>query len=164
MNVLSLGASLGIVVSVFQNGHFAEWLHITSTGYVMATVPIIIFCIVFGISMDYEVFLLSRIAEEYEATGDNERSTAEGLMKTGSLITSAAFILIVVVGAFILTDNEIMKALGLGLSLAVLIDATLIRLFMVPALMKLLGRANWWAPRWARRRRPDNAGSDASLQ
>lgn len=164
MNVLSLGASLGIVVSVFQNGHFAELLQITSTGYVMATVPIIIFCVVFGISMDYEVFLLSRIAEEYEATGDNERSTAEGLMKTGSLITSAAFILIVVVGAFILTDNEIMKALGLGLSLAVLIDATLIRLFMVPALMKLLGRANWWAPRWARRRRPDDAGSDASLQ
>lgn len=152
MNVLSLGASIGIVVAVFQNGFMAELLHITSTGYVDATLPIIIFCVVFGISMDYEVFLISRIVEEYEKTGDNEASTAEGLRRTGSLITSAAFILIVVVGSFIYTDIQIIKALGLGLSLAVLIDATLIRIIVVPALMKLLGRANWWAPRWIRQR------------
>lgn len=154
MNVLSLGASLGIVVSVFQQGHFADWFQITSIGYVNAILPMIIFCVVFGISMDYEVFLISRIIEEYETTGDNEHSTAEGLKKTGSLITSAAFILVVVVGTFIFTDIEIMKALGLGLSLAVLIDATVIRIIVVPALMKLLGAANWWAPRWIKPHKP----------
>jgi RND superfamily putative drug exporter len=148
MNLLSLGASMGIVVTVFQKGFLADMLHITSIGYVSATLPVIIFCVVFGISMDYEVFLISRIAEEYEKTGNNENSTAEGLKKTGSLITSAALILIVVVGAFIFTDIEIIKALGLGLTLAVLIDATLIRILIVPSLMKLLGRANWWAPNW----------------
>ncbi|WJH37218.1 MMPL family transporter [Paenibacillus sp. CC-CFT747] len=158
MNVLSLGASLGIVVSVFQHGYGADWLNITSTGYVMATLPVIIFCVVFGISMDYEVFLISRIMEEYEKTGDNERSTAEGLKKTGSLITSAAFILVVVVGSFIFTDIEIIKALGIGLSCAVFIDATLIRVIMVPALMKLLGRANWWAPRWIKGKTPAGGG------
>ncbi|MFD0692503.1 MMPL family transporter [Paenibacillus sp. GCM10027628] len=159
MNMLSLGASLGLVVLVFQYGHLADTLHITSIGYVSATLPVIIFCVVFGISMDYEVFLISRIMEEYEASGDNDRSTAEGLKKTGSLITSAAFILVVVVGSFIFTDIEIMKALGLGLGLAVLIDATVIRVMLVPALMKLLGEANWWAPRWLRQRpetRPDS--------
>jgi RND superfamily putative drug exporter len=148
MNVLSLGASLGMVVRVFQYGDLADVLHITSTGYVSATLPVIIFCVVFGISMDYEVFLISRIMEEYAATGDNERSTTVGLKKTGSLITSAAFILIVVVGSFLFTDIEIMKALGLGLAMAVLVDATIVRVALVPALMKLLGKANWWAPRW----------------
>jgi RND superfamily putative drug exporter len=148
MNALSLGASMGVVVRVFQYGNGAGLLHITSTGYVSATLPVIIFCVVFGISMDYEVFLISRIAEEYAATGDNERSTAAGLQKTGSLITSAASILIVVVGSFLFTDIELMKALGLGLGLAVLIDAAVVRVALVPALMKLLGRANWWAPRW----------------
>ncbi|WP_409345255.1 MMPL family transporter [Paenibacillus sp. MBLB4367] len=151
MNVLSLGASLGIVVTVFQHGFMADILQITSTGYVTNTLPVIIFCVVFGISMDYEVFLISRIIEEYEETGDNEHSTATGLKLTGSLITSAAFILVVVVGAFIFTDIEIIKALGLGLSFAVLIDATIIRILVVPALMKLLGKANWWAPSWLKR-------------
>lgn len=148
MNALSLGASMGIVVRIFQYGDMSGLLGITSTGYVSATLPVIIFCVVFGISMDYEVFLISRISEEYAATGDNERSTALGLQKTGSLITSAASILIIVVGSFLFTDNELMKALGLGLGLAVLIDATIVRVALVPALMKLLGRANWWAPRW----------------
>lgn len=146
MNVLSLGASLGAVVCVFQFGFMADALQITSTGYVSAILPVIIFCVVFGISMDYEVFLISRIMEEYEASGDNERSTAEGLKRTGGLITSAAFILIVVVGTFIFTDIEIMKALGLGLVLAVLLDASIIRIVLVPALMKLMGKANWWWP------------------
>jgi len=157
MNVLSLGASLGIVVLVFQYGYLADALHITSIGYVSATLPVIIFCVVFGISMDYEVFLISRIMEEYEASGDNERSTAQGLTKTGSLITSAAFILVVVVGSFLFTDIEIMKALGLGLGLAVLIDATIVRVMLVPALMKLLGQANWWAPKFLRIRPADGA-------
>ncbi|MDK8182281.1 MMPL family transporter [Paenibacillus sp. UMB4589-SE434] len=158
MNVLSLGASLGIVVLVFQYGYMADLFKVTSTGIVVAMLPVIIFCVVFGISMDYEVFLLSRIAEEYEASGDNERSTAEGLKKTGGIITSAAFILIAVVGAFIFTDNEMMKAIGLGLATSVLLDATLIRIFLVPALMKLMGRANWWSP-WHKR---PNSSRDAA--
>jgi RND superfamily putative drug exporter len=150
MNMLSLGASLGLVVCVFQYGYLADAFAVSAVGYVSATVPVLIFCVVFGISMDYEVFLITRIMEEYEASGDNERSTAAGLMRTGGLITSAAFILVVVVGSFIFTDIEIIKALGLGLALAILIDATIIRIAVVPALMKLLGRANWWAPAWMR--------------
>jgi RND superfamily putative drug exporter len=135
---------------VFQYGYLADAFAVSAVGYVSATVPVLIFCVVFGISMDYEVFLITRIMEEYEASGDNERSTAAGLMRTGGLITSAAFILVVVVGSFIFTDIEIIKALGLGLALAILIDATIIRIAVVPALMKLLGRANWWAPAWMR--------------
>nr|WP_240463867.1 MMPL family transporter [Paenibacillus apiarius] len=157
MNILSLGASLGIVVLVFQHGHLADLFQVTSTGMVVAMLPVIIFCVVFGISMDYEVFLLSRIAEEYDRTKNNEHSTAEGLKKTGSIITSAAFILIVVVGAFIFTDNEMMKAIGLGLATSVLLDATLIRVFLVPALMKLMGKLNWWAPRMFRSKSERNA-------
>ncbi|MGG1678463.1 MMPL family transporter [Neobacillus sp. NRS-1170] len=148
MNVLSLGASLGIVVMVFQDGWLADTLRITSTGYVSIIMPVTIFCIVFGISMDYEVFLISRIKEEFDRTGDNNKSTAIGLQKTGTLISSAALILIVVVGSFIFTDIEITKALGVGLFCAIFIDATFIRIIVVPALMKLLGRANWWAPKW----------------
>jgi RND superfamily putative drug exporter len=159
MNALSLGASLGIVVLVFQFGYFADVLSITSIGYVSATIPVIIFCVVFGISMDYEVFLISRIAEEYDATGNNELSTAIGLQKTGGLITSAAAILIAVVGSFVFTDIEIMKALGLGLGLAVFIDATIIRVMLVPALMKLLGKANWWAPKWVRNSKSNSSQS-----
>lgn len=148
MNVLSLGASLGIVVIIFQYGWLADDLQITSTGYVSIIMPITIFCIVFGISMDYDVLLISRIKEEYELTGDNDRSTAMGLQKTGSLISSAAFILMVVVGSFIFTNIEITKALGVGLFCAIFIDATFIRIIVVPALMKLLGPANWWAFKW----------------
>lgn len=148
MNVLSLGGGLGIVVWVFQEGVGANWLGVTNTGSVFALLPILIFCVVFGISMDYEVILLSRIMESYESTGDNERSTAEGLENTGGLITSAALILAVVVGAFIFTDNEVMKAIGLGLTAAVLLDATIIRILLVPAFMKLLGNVNWWSPKW----------------
>lgn len=148
MNLLSLGASLGVVVSVFQYGYLADFFNITSTGYVSSSLPVIIFGIVFGISMDYEVLLISRIMEEYEATGDNEQSTAQGLNNTGSLISSGAIILISVVGAFIFTDIEIIKAIGLGLTISIILDATIIRLILVPALMKLLGRANWWAPKW----------------
>ncbi|MEH7415717.1 MMPL family transporter [Neobacillus drentensis] len=148
MNVLSLGASLGIVVIVFQYGYLTGFLNITSTGYVSIIMPVTIFCIVFGISMDYEVFLISRIKEEYDRSGDNEKSTATGLQKTGRLISSAALILLVVVGSFIFTNIEITKALGVGLFCAIFIDATLIRIIVVPALMKLLGPANWWAPKW----------------
>lgn len=148
MNMLSLGAGLGIVVWVFQEGIGAQWLGVSSTGSIFALLPILIFCVVFGISMDYEVMMLSRIMENYERTGDNEFSTAEGLESTGGLITSAALILAVVVGAFVFTDNEVMKAIGLGLTAAILLDATVIRVLLVPAFMKMMGRANWWSPRW----------------
>ncbi|WP_433941139.1 MMPL family transporter [Paenibacillus lautus] len=148
MNMLSLGAGLGIVVWVFQEGIGAEWLGVSSTGSIFALLPVLIFCVVFGISMDYEVMMLSRIMENYERTGDNEFSTAEGLESTGGLITSAALILAVVVGAFVFTDNEVMKAIGLGLTAAILLDATVIRVLLVPAFMKMLGRANWWSPAW----------------
>lgn len=154
MNILSLGSSLGIVVSVFQRGWMAHPLHITSVGYVNIILPVTIFCVVFGISMDYEVFLISRIKEEYEKTKDNERSTAEGLEKTGGLITSAAFILMAVVGSFIFTNIEITKGLGIGLFSAVFIDATFIRVILVPALMKLLGPVNWWIPTFRTSRVP----------
>ncbi|MGG4340360.1 MMPL family transporter [Paenibacillus lautus] len=148
MNMLSLGAGLGIVVWVFQEGIGAQWLGVSSTGSIFALLPILIFCVVFGISMDYEVMMLSRMMENYERTGDNEFSTAEGLESTGGLITSAALILAVVVGAFVFTDNEVMKAIGLGLTAAILLDATVIRVLLVPAFMKIMGRANWWSPRW----------------
>jgi RND superfamily putative drug exporter len=153
MNMLSLGAGLGVVVWVFQEGIGADWLGVSYTGTIFALLPILIFCVVFGISMDYEVMMISRIMENYERTGDNEYSTAEGLESTGGLITSAALILAVVVGAFIFTDNEVMKAIGLGLTVAVLLDATIIRVLLVPAFMKLLGKANWWSPRWLLPRR-----------
>ena len=148
MNMLSLGAGLGIVVWVFQEGIGAQWLGVSSTGSIFALLPILIFCVVFGISMDYEVMMLSRIMENYERTGDNEFSTAEGLESTGGLITSATLILAVVVGAFVFTDNEVMKAIGLGLTATILLDATVIRVSLVPAFMKMMGRANWWSPRW----------------
>lgn len=148
MNMLSLGAGLGIVVWVFQEGIGADWIGVTSTGTIFALLPVLIFCVVFGISMDYEVMMLSRIMENYERTGDNEFSTAEGLESTGGLITSAALILAVVVGAFVFTDNEVMKAVGLGLTAAILLDATVIRILLVPAFMKIMGKANWWSPSW----------------
>jgi len=147
MNVLGIGASIGIIVAIVQYGYLAEFFQISSTGYVTPVTLVIIFCVVFGISMDYEVFLISRIAEEYDQNGDNELATTLGLTRTGSLITSAALILIVVVAAFIFTDIDLIKVLGIGLSLAILIDATIIRLLLVPSLMKLMGKANWWAPR-----------------
>ncbi|MFC7681020.1 MMPL family transporter [Paenibacillus sp. GCM10028914] len=159
MNMLSLGGGLGIVVWVFQEGVGAEWFSVTNTGSIFALLPILIFCVVFGISMDYEVILLSRIMESYESTGDNELSTAEGLEKTGGMITSAALILAFVVGAFIFTDNEVMKAIGLGLTAAVLLDATVIRILLVPSFMKLLGKVNWWSPKWMFRQHKNRKNS-----
>lgn len=148
MNLLSLGASFGLVTLVFQLGYGAEWLNVTYTGSVFAVLPILIFCVVFGISMDYEVMMLSRIVEAYKMERNNERSTAIGLQRTGGMITGAALILAVVAGAFMFTDNELMKALGLGLTASVLIDVTVVRILLVPSLMKLLGKANWWLPGW----------------
>jgi RND superfamily putative drug exporter len=151
LNVLSLTATFGAMVFVFQDGRFSDLLGYTPTGFIDTFTPVLMFCIAFGLSMDYEVFLLSRIKEEYDWDRDNERAVAVGLEKTGRIVTAAALILtIVFIG---LTTSSVLqvKLFGLGLMLAVLIDAFLIRATLVPAFMKLAGRLNWWSPRWLRR-------------
>jgi RND superfamily putative drug exporter len=146
MNVLSIGASFGALVWVFQQGHLSSLLNFTAAP-LDPSVPVLLFCIVFGLSMDYEVLLISRIQEEYRRTGDTTQAVANGLEKSGRLITGAAAIMVAVFLAFGLADVVLIKSIGLGLALAVAIDATLVRALIVPAVMRLLGRANWWAPR-----------------
>jgi RND superfamily putative drug exporter len=145
MNLLSISASFGALVFIFQDGHFAAQLGFTP-GSIDPTLPVIMFCTVFGLSMDYEVLLLSRMQEEYLRTRDNTRSVAMGLEKSGRLITGAAAIMVGVFAAFALADIVLIKAIGLGMALAVAIDATLVRALVVPATMRLLGDLNWWAP------------------
>jgi len=151
MNVLSLSATFGVVVWIFQWGHLSGPLQFTPTGSIDPTMPILMLAIIFGLSMDYEVFLLSRIRERYDQTGDNTASVASGLQRTGGLITSLALLLIIVVGAFSASGITFIKLLGVGMIVALLVDATIIRVLLVPATMRLLGRANWWAPRPLRR-------------
>jgi putative drug exporter of the RND superfamily len=146
MNVLSIVASYGALVFIFQEGHFSGLLNFTPLGFVEASSPILMFCALFGLSMDYEVFLLSRIREAYEQSGDNTASVAIGLERSGRIITSAAAIVILVSLAFASADMVIVKALGVGMALAVLLDATLVRGLLVPATMRLLGSVNWWWP------------------
>lgn len=146
MNLLSISASFGALVFVFQQGHFSEQLGFTPSGSIDPTLPVIMFCTVFGLSMDYEVLLLSRVQEEYARLGDNTAAVAEGLQRSGRLITGAAAIMVGVFAAFGLAEIIIIKAIGLGMALAVAIDATLVRTLVVPATMRLLGRWNWWAP------------------
>ena len=145
MNLLSISASFGALVWIFQDGHFAAQLGFTP-GSIDPTLPVIMFCTVFGLSMDYEVLLLSRIQEEYLKTHDNTSAVATGLEKSGRLITGAAAIMVGVFAAFALADIVLIKAIGLGMALAVAIDATLVRALVVPATMRLLGDLNWWAP------------------
>jgi RND superfamily putative drug exporter len=151
LNLLSLSATFGAMVWIFQEGHLSGVLGFTPTGMIDTTTPILMFCIAFGLSMDYEVFLLSRIKEEYDRTGDNTASVALGLERTGGIVTAAAGLLAVVFIAFATSQITFIKLLGVGLALAVLMDATLIRGTLVPAFMRLAGRANWWAPRSLRR-------------
>jgi putative drug exporter of the RND superfamily len=151
LNLLSLTATFGAVVWVFQEGHFADTLGFTATGTIDVTMPILMFCIAFGLSMDYEVFLLSRVKEEYDRTGDNTSSVAIGLERTGRIVTAAALLLSIIFIAFATSEVTFIKLFGVGLTIAVLVDATLIRATLVPAFMRLAGRANWWAPRWMRR-------------
>ncbi len=154
VNTLSIAAAFGVLVWVFQDGHL-EWLmRFESTGAIEADLPLLLFCSVFGISMDYEVFLLSRMREAWLETGDNQASVAYGLERTGRIVTSAALIIVVVAGSFVLTSIVITKALGVGLAVAVALDASVIRILMVPATMRLLGRWNWWLPEWLERRLP----------
>ncbi len=146
MNTLSILASYGALVFIFQQGHFSNLLNFTPLGYVEASSPILMFCALFGLSMDYEVFLLSRIREAHDQTGDNTLSVALGLERSGGIITSAAAIVILVSAAFASADMVIVKALGVGMALAVLLDATLVRGLLAPATMRLLGEVNWWWP------------------
>jgi uncharacterized membrane protein YdfJ with MMPL/SSD domain len=155
MSALSLTASFGVVTLIFQDGHLSGPLGFTSTGYLDATQPILMLAIIFGLSMDYEVFLISRIREEWDRTGDNTTSVANGLQRSGRIITSAALLLAVVIGGFATSGIVIMKMIGIGMLVAVLIDATIVRALLVPATMRLLGTVNWWAPgpmsRWWKR-------------
>ncbi len=162
MNTLSILASYGALVWIFQDGHLQGPLNFEPLGYVEASLPIIMFCVLFGLSMDYEVFLLSRVREEWDRTGDNAQSVAIGLQRSGRIITSAAMIVVVVTASFVSADVIIIKALGLGIALAVLLDATIVRALLVPATMRLLGDWNWWMPRFLQRLLPDHALVDES--
>ena len=146
MNLLSLSASFGALVWIFQDGHLSGVLGFTPTGTVEATQPILMLAIAFGLSMDYEVFLLSRVREQWDLTGDNTGAVATGLQRTGRIITSAALLLVVVIGAFSTSGITFIKMIGVGMIIAILIDATVVRALLVPATMRLLGRYNWWAP------------------
>ena len=146
MNVASVAASFGALVWVFQDGHFASALGFEVPGGIDLTVPIILFSVVFGLSMDYEVFLLARIREEYLRTGDDHEAIALGLERTGSLITRAALLLVVVVVGFAAGEFLFVQELGVGMVLAILLDATLVRALLVPSTMAMLGHWNWWAP------------------
>jgi RND superfamily putative drug exporter len=151
LNILSLSATFGAMVWIFQDGHLSGLLNFSRTGYIDTTTPIIMFCVAFGLSMDYEVFLLSRIKEEHDRTGDNEHSVAIGLERTGAIVTALAGLMAVVFLAFATSQITFIKLFGIGLAMAVVMDATVIRATLVPAFMRLAGNANWWAPPFLRR-------------
>ena len=148
MNLLSVGAAYGLMVAVFQKGWGADLLGLQRVDFVEAWVPLFLFAVLFGTSMDYHVFLLSRIRERYDQTGDNRESVAFGLRRTGGIITGAALIMVAVFGGFAAGDLVMFQQLGFGLAVAVFLDATVVRCVLVPAAMRLLGVANWWFPKW----------------
>jgi RND superfamily putative drug exporter len=164
MNVISLGAAYGVTVAVFQWGWGASLLGVNATGPIEPFIPMMLFAIVFGLSMDYEVFLLSRVKEEYDSGKTNEQAVADGLAQTATVITAAAAIMVVVFGSFLLETDRAIKLMGFGLAVAVFIDATMIRMVLVPATMELLGDRNWWLPRWLDRILPklDVEGASAA--
>ena len=155
LNLLSIGAAYGVMVMVFQWGWAAQLIGLESTVPIVSFIPMFMFAILFGLSMDYEVFLLSRVREEYDATRDNRSSIVDGIASTGRVITSAALIMISVFMAFVLGEDASTKMFGLGLATAIFVDATLVRLVLVPAIMTLLGDANWWIPSRFAVRRPN---------
>ncbi|MFD0785614.1 MMPL family transporter, partial [Micromonospora azadirachtae] len=146
MNLISIGASFGVVVWIFQDGHLADLLGFTPTGFIEPSNPILMLAVLFGLATDYEVFLLSRVREEWDRTGDNTAAVAAGLQHTGRIITAAALLLIVVVAGFATGGMAFIKLIGVGMIVAIVVDATLVRALLVPATMRLLGRWNWWAP------------------
>jgi putative drug exporter of the RND superfamily len=148
LNLLSIGAAYGALVAIFQWGWGAALLGLGEPGPIEAWAPMMLFAVVFGLSMDYEVFLLTRIREEYDRLGDTGAAVAEGMARTARLITAAASIMIVVFGAFVLSDERALQIFGLGLAIAIAVDVTVVRLLLVPATMGLLGDRNWWFPGW----------------
>lgn len=159
MNLLSIGASFGVLVMVFQWGWAAELIGLETTLPILPFIPMFMFAILFGLSMDYEVFLLSRIREEHLVTGDTTASVIHGIASTGRVITSAALIMVSVFGGFVLGDDPTTKMFGLGLAVAIFLDATVVRMVLVPAVMKLMGEANWWLPAWLDRLLPAPTGA-----
>jgi RND superfamily putative drug exporter len=148
MNTLSIVASFGALVWIFQDGNLSSVLGFQPLGYVETTQPVILFCVLFGLSMDYEVFLLSRMKEVWDRTGDNTEAVARGLERSGRIVTSAALIVVVVALSFAFADIVLIKALGIGMAIAIALDATVVRALLVPATMRLLGKWNWWMPIW----------------
>ncbi len=163
MNLLSIGAAYGVATAIFQWGWLGGLLNIEPAP-IEPFVPMMMFAIVFGLSMDYEVFLLSRIREEYVRTGDSRLSVADGLAATARVITAAAAIMVVVFGSFIGEPDRIVKLFGVGLASAVLLDASIVRMLLVPATMELLGDLNWWLPRWLDRALPRVAVEGEDLE
>ena len=153
MNLLSIGAAYGVIVALFQWGWLRDLTGI-QPGPIETWVPMMLFAIVFGLSMDYEVFLLSRVREEWHRTGDSREAVADGLAATAKVITAAAAIMVVVFGSFMFEFERTIKMMGIGLATAVLFDATIVRMVLVPATMELLGDRNWWLPRWLERHLP----------
>jgi RND superfamily putative drug exporter len=172
LNVLSLGATFGVLVWVFQEGHLSGLLGFDAVGALDASVPLIIFLFAFGLSMDYEVFLLARIKEAWDETGDNDLAVAIGLDRTGRIITSAAALLIIVFAGFAAGGLVLIKQLGVGMAVAVIVEAAIVRTLLVPATMTLMGRWNWWAParlrrlhrRFGLREEPGRGPGDRSAQ
>ncbi|HEY0278929.1 MAG TPA: MMPL family transporter, partial [Solirubrobacterales bacterium] len=157
MNLLSIGAAFGIVTAVFQHGWGASIIGVDTTGPIIAFFPIFLFSIVFGLSMDYEVFLMSRIHEEWETKKDATEAVTRGLALTGRVITAAAAIMVFVFASFLLGDERVVKLFGLGLASAVLVDAVIIRSILVPAVMQIFGEKAWWMPEWLSRILPNLA-------
>src|SRR5690606_21074990 len=151
MNLLSVGATFGIVTWVFADGHGIELFGAAASGYISNFIPLLMLALLFGLSTDYEVFLVSRIKEHYEESGDNEESVAVGLEATGPLITGAAFLMIAVFTGFAFSTMLPIQTLGFGMAVAIFLDASLVRMIIVPAAMKLLGGWNWWLPGQRRR-------------
>jgi RND superfamily putative drug exporter len=148
MNMLSIGAAYGVVALIAEGGAVGELVGIGADTPVPPFIPVMMFAILFGLSMDYEVFLLSRVREEYLRTGDTSSAVANGLARTARVITAAAAIMVAVFLAFILSTEVFLKLMGIGMATAILVDATVVRMVLVPAVMQLMGRANWWIPDW----------------
>jgi RND superfamily putative drug exporter len=161
MNMLSVGAAYGVLVAVFQWG-WLDWTGYDSPGYIGATVPALVLAVTFGLSMDYEVFLLTRIRERYGVSRRNELAVSEGLVASARVITSAAVVMVAVFSAFAISGGIILRELGIGLAVAIALDATLVRLVIVPAAMRLLGDWNWWLPRPLARALPFSGAGDGA--
>ncbi len=164
MNTLSILASFGALVWIFQDGNLSALLGFAPLGFVETTIPVILFCVLFGLSMDYEVFLLTRMREIYDRTGDNVAAVAGGLERSGRIITSAALIVFVVSASFIFAEIVLIKALGVGVAIAVALDATIVRALLVPATMRLFGDWNWWSPKWMQRLLAGRIASEAEAE